>query len=265
MLEIFISDVHFPFEDPAAYALVEKVIKKIQPDILFLGGDIVDMYAVSSHDKDPSRATPRYFQEEIEYSKEKLTKLRKILPNAEIYYKEGNHETRLTRFLLKNAPVLYGMKQVSLPYLLGLNELNIKWIKNGQRKAIGKLHHLHGNEIGGAGDNPAATKFKRMQCNFIFGHHHTQSKYSSRAYDGNIHAGFANPCLCDLEPEYLHHSHNWSHGFSVIDYAKNGDFQLDQIQIVKPGVHSAKAACMVRGIRFEVDLKPAKPSKKEAA
>jgi hypothetical protein len=205
------------------------------------------MYAVSSHDKDPSRATGFNLQGEIDYCKRKLLEWKKAAPKAKIYYKEGNHETRLTRYLQSNAKALFGLEALEIPVLLNLKALGIEWVPNFKKKQIGKLWHLHGNEIGGSGQNVAHAKFRRTQANIIFGHHHTENKHTTRSYDGAVHGAWSNPCLCDLECEYMHHTHNWSHGFAVIEYHSNGNFQVDQIQILKTSSKGDKARCMVRG------------------
>ena len=252
ILELVASDIHFPFEDQPAYELFVKVATDLQPDILVLLGDIIDNYAVSAHDKDADRATPAAFKEEMRYARQKLEQLRELLPKTRIIYKEGNHETRLKRYILKNAPVLSSLKCTTLPDLLDLKSLDIEWIGNDERLQIGRLHHIHGNEIGGGGSSPARLKYQRMQCNFIFGHLHTRDKYRARAYDGQQHGAYANPCLCNLKAEYIHHAANWSLGFTLIDHDTDRTFQVEEIEVIKPNDDSRQAKCNVRGRIFTV-------------
>jgi predicted phosphodiesterase len=252
ILEFVASDIHFPYEDRAGYELFRLVAEDLQPNVLVLLGDIIDAYAVSAHDKDANRATPAAFKEELLYAKTKLSELRDTLPNTRIIYKEGNHETRLSRYISKNAPVLSGLSSVTLPELLDLNSLNIEWIPNDGRLKIGKMWHIHGNEVAGGGQSPARLKYTRMQCNFIHGHHHQRDKFRPRAYDGSQHGAYSNPCLCDLEPEYAHHTHNWSLGFTIIDHDTDETFQVEEIEIVKAETRSANAKCNVRGRIYEV-------------
>lgn len=254
ILEVVASDIHYPYQDAAGYELFVKVVTELQPNILVLLGDIMDCYAVSAHDKDANRGTPAAFKEELVYARTKLGELRDRLPNTRIIYKEGNHETRLSRYISKNAAVLSNIAALTLPELLSLNELKIEWIPNDGRLRIGKMWHIHGNEIGGGGQSPARLKYTRMQCNFIFGHHHQRDKFRPRAYDGQQHGAYANPCLCDLEPEYAHHAHNWSLGFTIIDHDTDGTFQVEEIEIVKPSTRARMAKCNVRGRIYEVDI-----------
>ena len=254
MLELVASDIHFPYEDAAAYAIFLAVAKALQPDILVLLGDIMDCYAVSAHDKDPNRATPASFRDELLYTRTRLGELRDLLPNARIIYKEGNHETRLKRYIVKNAAAISNLKAITLTELLDLGSLNIEWIDNEARLRIGKLWHIHGNEVAGAGMSPARLKYTRMQCSVIFGHHHQRDKYRPRAYDGTQHGAYANPCLCDLEPDYVHHAHAWSHGFTLIDHDDDGTFQVEETEVIKPASRARIAKCNVRGEIFSVDL-----------
>lgn len=243
-LEIVASDIHFPYEDPQAYAVFIQVVTDLQPDVIVLLGDIMDCYTVSAHDKDPNRATPAAFKDELLYTRTRLGDLRAAVPKARLIYFEGNHETRYSRYIAKNAPILKTSAR-TIPELLQLNELNIEWIANGDRLRIGKMWHIHGNEIAGGGNSPARLKYQRMQCNFIFGHHHQRDKFRPRTYDGQQHGAYANPCLCLLEAEYLHHAHNWSHGFTIIDHDTDGTFQVEETEIIKPAPGQAK--CNVRG------------------
>jgi predicted phosphodiesterase len=254
VLEMVASDIHYPFEDQAAYALFLEVAKDLQPDLLVLLGDIIDAYAVSAHDKDANRSTPAAFQEELAYARRKLVEIRELLPNTRIIYKEGNHETRISRYIHKNAQVLSNLKCLTLPEMLDLSSLNIEWIGNDERLRIGRMWHIHGNEVAGAGLSPARLKYSRMQCSFIFGHHHQRDKHRPRAYDGSQHGAYGNPCLCDLEPEYVHHAHAWSHGFTLIDHDTDNSFQVDETEIIKPSTRSKEAKCNVRGKIYRVEL-----------
>jgi hypothetical protein len=165
--ELLGSDFHFPFEDKPSYGLFLKVAKDLQPDILCLLGDIADFYAVSAHDKDPNRATPSAFKSEIGYIREKLKQMRDACPDARMIFKSGNHETRLERYINKNAAALKDLDCLSIKSLLGLDELNIEYVPNEGRLKIGKLHHIHGNEVAGGGESPARLKYRRMGCNFV--------------------------------------------------------------------------------------------------
>jgi predicted phosphodiesterase len=259
MLELFASDIHFPYEDRAAYGLFVEVAKKVQPDLIFLGGDIIDCYSVSKYDRDPARKLT--LQADLNYTVAELSKLREVAPNAEITFLEGNHETRLTRYLHSKAEELSVLDALNLQSLLRLQDLNIRWISNGTRTKIGKLWHLHGNEIAGGGSiNVARQKFLSVQSNIIFGHHHVLQNYIKRDYEGNIRGAWANGCLCDVEPDYAHYT-EWTQGFTMIEYAPSGNFNVDQIPVIKRSIHSRQASCFFRGEEVHYNSQRVNPNK----
>lgn len=250
MLECFISDVHFPYHDRAGWGLTLEVIKAVKPEIIFLGGDIIDFYSVSQYDKDPARKLT--LQKDLDYTYEELVKLRKLAPKAEIVFLQGNHEHRLERYLHSKAEELSCLEALTLPNLLHLSSLKIKWIPNGTRIKIGKLWHIHGNEIAGAGANVAKAKFDKLGSNVIFGHHHKLQSYTRRNYDGDMHGAWANGCLSDLQAEYAHFT-DWILGISLIEYGKLGNFHVEQVPIIKTSVNSKRASCFVRGVEYQFE------------
>lgn len=221
--------------------------------MVFLGGDILDCYAVSQYDREPNRKLT--LQQDLDYAFEELSRLRKACPKGtEIMFLEGNHETRLTRYLQSKAEELSVLNALRLPELLKLDKLKIKWIPNGSRIKVGKLWHLHGNEIAGGGVNIAKSKFDRLGTNIIFGHHHKMQSFIKRNYEGEVCGAWANPCLSDLQPDYAHFT-DWVLGFTVIEYSDHtGNFNVDQVAIDKPHVNSRKASCFIRGKEYEAEV-----------
>ncbi len=54
---LIIPDLHAPYHDARAFALMLKVGKALRPKKIVIMGDFMDCYCVSDHDKDPQRAT----------------------------------------------------------------------------------------------------------------------------------------------------------------------------------------------------------------
>jgi len=248
MLEMFLSDIHFPYQDKPAWGLTLEVVKDLKPNLVFLGGDITDFYSVSRYDREPERKLT--LQQDLNYTYEELSKLRKAAgKEAEIIFLEGNHEQRMAKFLHSKAEELSVLEALDLKNLLRLDSLKIKWVPNGSRIKIGKLWHLHGNEIAGGGTNIAKSKFDKLGSNVIFGHHHKLQSYTKRNYEGEVCGAWANGCLSDLQPDYAHFT-DWILGFSLIDYGKTGNFNVDQVPIIKPSVNSRTANCFIRGKEY---------------
>ncbi len=249
MREIFLSDIHYPYEDVAAEGLALRVLKELQPDLIHLGGDIIDNVAFSRHDKKPQQELEG--QAHIDYTRRKLQKIRSLTPNARIEFKEGNHETMLPRYLRGNARSATALRDLHLPNLLGLKELDISWIPNMAIHQVGKLYHVHGNEANlRGGVHVAKGMYMKYHANVIFGHFHRLQSYIQTRYQQADEGAWANPCLCNKQVDY-EGAPNWQHGFSIIDYGKSGVFHVDQIPILRRG--KELVSCFVYGREFEFD------------
>ena len=226
---LFLSDIHIPYQDDLALNLAIKYGVDNKVDCIWLNGDIMDMYQASDHEKLPSHAE---LKEEIEMTREFLANLRAIFPKATIYYKEGNHERRWLRMLMKKAPELIGCEEFELPVILKFAEHKIIWIENETLTKFGKLNVLHGNEFKGSGGvNPARALYMRAKSNAIAGDKHKTGENTEGSLDGKIVTTWAVGCLCDLNPKYMPFAHaSWNLGFAHIKM--NGkEFHVDNKRI----------------------------------
>ena len=228
-----LSDVHLPYHDPKAIELtIEYAKKKLNPNVIYLNGDIMDVYQASRFTKDRRL---RDLQGELEITREFLDYINEQFPKAKKYYKMGNHEDRWESFLKSKAPELLGIPEFKLPVLLKFGEKGYQHIHSKQFTYAGKLAILHGHEVfaGFGGQvNPARTIFTRAISSTLIGHHHRTSEHSEKDLRGNIISTFSQGCLCGLRPEYMPHN-KWNHGFAFIEVDNDGGFQLDNLRIVK--------------------------------
>ena len=65
---------------------------------------------------------------------------------------------------------------------------------------------------------------------------------------------YANPCLCLLKAEYLHHAHSWSNGFTLIDHDTDRSFQVEEIEVIKPHDEARTGKANVRGKIYTVEV-----------
>jgi len=249
MIELFWTDQHIPMNDKAAHELVLSVAESIQPDRIWLGGDWCDFEPVSRWPGKPARVLQ--LQKEINKQVEELTRLREICPNAEIWFKEGNHEDRLTRYLDSGAKELSSLDCLKLTSLLSLAELDIRFVSNLDRTKFGKLWHLHGNEIRASGINISSTVFRKLGVNCIFGHFHRTQTHFQRFYDRDTRAAWAIGTTGHLEPTYSTHN-DWSQSIAIVEYVSSGNFQVDIVSINKTKKRAANA--LWRGKQFSIQL-----------
>lgn len=244
MLELFTSDIHWPYHDEQAWALTVKVAKDLQPKLWFFGGDNTDFYALSDFQKDPKLRLE--LQNELDCSIKNYTLARNTCPNAQFILQAGNHEARWDKYLISKAPELKYLDACKLPTVLHLDKLEIEYLPNGTRKKIGNLNHIHGNEFKVSYGTPAMAMYNKIQANVIFGHYHRVDAYYRRCYDGHQESAHSNGCLSSLEVEYMHHA-NWQQSFSLIEYDRQGNFIVEQIVLHR---NEKEVFCLVRGKRY---------------
>lgn len=231
---LFLSDIHLPYHDINSLTLAIKYGKEKKVNTIYLNGDIMDFHKASFHEQDPSKRDLSY---ELEQCRQFLQLLRREFPNANIFYKEGNHEARWERFLRVKAPVVLGIEEFQLKVLLKLAEFKVHWIPNNQLVIMGKLHAIHGNEYkGGGGINVARTLWLRAGASVIAGDKHKTQSGLKTNIDKSIVGTWSVGCLCELNPDYLTFN-EWGHGFAHITIESNGSFTVENKQIINGKVH----------------------------
>lgn len=226
-----LSDIHIPYQSNEALTLAIQHCVDRKIDILYLNGDVLDAYEISSFERDPSK---KNFVSEVAAARAFLKTLRTIFPKIPIYFKEGNHEARLTTFLRRRAPELLGFEVLQLKSLLHLDELNIIHVPSKVISKAGKINIVHGHEFAKgfvAPVNPARGFFMKGKANMIGGHHHQDSAHSENTLDGKQLVCYSTGHLADPHPEY-HPFNNWSHGFADITFSEGGDFVVSRYKII---------------------------------
>lgn len=224
-----ISDIHIPAHDPETIKLFVAECKRRAVVGIVLNGDVLDSHEVSDHLRDPSAI--RYC-DEIDQGKKFLAWLRKRLPNAEIVYKEGNHEDRVSRYLLNRAPAIEGLEGVNLQSWLHLGDFGIEWIGDKRIIHLGKLNLIHGHEYkGGGGVNPARWLYLRAGSVAMCGHFHRVSEHHERNIDMRYKAAWSLGCACYLHPRYAP-INNWQHGFAFVHLEKDGNFAVENKRVL---------------------------------
>ncbi len=210
---LVLSDIHIPYHDVEAVQLaVEKGISE-GCDTVYLNGDILDFFGLSFHEKD-ARKRPGVKQE-IEMAKEFFQYLRYKFPKANIYFKPGNHEHRLERYLVIKAPELLDCEEFKLNILLELEKFKIIFIDKRTKVYFGDLLVEHGDRMKSGGVNPAKTLFNKYKRHVLCGHFHRKSEHIEKIYDGKLISTFSTGCLCELEPEFFE-VNNHVHGMAIV-------------------------------------------------
>ena len=227
---LVLSDIHVPFHDPDALRIAIEYGIAEKPDAVLLNGDTLDFYACSDHEKDPRKVD---WMGEIEAGRQLLRMMRTAFPNVPIYFKEGNHEYRLQRHLMKYSQILLGMPEFEIPTLMKFGEYGIGHVSNKTNIYAGKLNIVHGDEYrGGGGINPARWLSLRTGEPTVCGHFHRTSSHMDRTIRHDIRGWWSTGCLCELTPDYLPYN-QWNHGFAMVHLNEDGTFELENMTIVQ--------------------------------
>jgi len=211
---LWMSDVHVPFHSIEAVTAALELGVMEQVDCIFLGGDFMDFYSISTYEKDP---TKRSFMEEIKTGKEMLKRIREVFPDQSIFFIVGNHEERLEKYMRVKAPELLDSEAFKIEELLDLNTLGIHVIKDKRMVHAGDLTLLHGHEFGrgSGGVFPARSLMNKAHTSAICGHWHRPSDFAVNDVQGNVIRSYSTGCLCELHPEYMP-LNDWQHGCAII-------------------------------------------------
>jgi len=231
---LVLSDVHFPYHDEEALGSAIQYGIQEQVNTILLNGDILDFYQLSRFDKDPSK--PK-MKTELEQGRWFMKALRTAFPKARIYYKLGNHEDRLEKWLRIKAPEWIGMDEFELKMLLRFGENQIQLIDSSATIKAGNLNIIHGHEyLGGGTVNRARNLYLKAKASTICGHFHRKSEFTTRDINNNIQGAWTTGCLCELYPEYMKGHSDWVHGFAVVKVNKDGTFSVDNKLIIDGNV-----------------------------
>ena len=225
---LVLSDIHFPYHNVKALRAAIAYGVKEGVDCIILNGDILDFYALSDFSKDPSK--PK-FRQEIKLGKWFLNELRMAFPKAQIYYKIGNHEMRLERYLMVKAPEILDCEEFRLEILLEFAKHHVILIDKYTVIKAGNLNIIHGHEYKGAGGvYPAKYIYGKSKVNTLCGHYHRSSTYVDKNMNSEYNGGFSTGCLCELSPDYLPYN-EWIHGFAVVTMKSGGNFSVQNLTI----------------------------------
>jgi len=227
---LILSDIHFPYhdEDALRIAVMKGVSENV--DCVLLNGDILDFYQLSDFSKDPSK--PK-MKTELEQGRWFMKALRETFPKAPIYYKIGNHEARLERWLRLKAPEWLDTEEFQINVLLKFGEHKIQLIDSHTIIQAGSLTILHGHEYKGAGTvNPARNLYLKTKVSAICGHYHRKSEFLTKNVNEIISGCWTTGCLCELNPEYMPKGNDWVHGFAIVEMLKEGNFKVNNYCII---------------------------------
>ena len=238
-----IPDVHIPFHDRKAWALMLKVIAKRKPMVCIILGDFGDFYSVSSHQKNPKHRN-LLLVDEVAAVNGALDQLDSVLPKGcKKYFIQGNHEERLDRYVSSRAPDLFEV--CDTPSLFQLTKRGWHYTPYRQHVKIGKVYYTH--DTGKAGAN-AHIQAERAFCdNAVVGHTHRMAFNVQGNTRRSAHVAAMFGWLGNIDAaEYMHvvnARRDWTLGFGTGWMQPNGVTFLQPHPIVN-------YTCVVDGVLY---------------
>lgn len=219
-----IADLHGPYLDAKVMTAFLKRTK--DKTAVLIDGDLMDSESLSRHLKGHNM---------IEYDKE-IELCHKILKGLKeefdhVYFKEGNHDFWLERYLLTNAREVFRLRGMDLKTLLRTGELGVEHIHNLKYIQYGDLDIVHGHEFPGFGMGkfPATGLLDKWQTfkhsyevKVLGAHSHRQDKAVSRKSKGSEWGhGWVIGCMCIKQASYNPFA-GWEQGWADAEIFEGG-------------------------------------------
>ena len=195
--------------DEAACAVVPVVAAKMQPDVVVLLGDHLDLAEWSTRFARPTDllATSQFALQTVH---DWIASIRASAPNARIVYIEGNHEDRIRRGLVEQASPAQALRAVndtedalSVARLLALSSLGVEYVgPYGSDVWIEGVRFVHGEKVRPKGGATAAAVLADATTSTWFGHVHRLELAQRTIHDHNgprVITAASPGCLCRVD------------------------------------------------------------------
>jgi predicted phosphodiesterase len=226
---IILPDMQVPYHDTRSLEAVEKYMAAHKWDGYLNLGDFLDFNELSTYVKARPGAVKEDVAQTFAVGREILQRHARILRtrnvDARMVLLQGNHDYRAVRYAEEH-PGLKG--QLDVPKNLGLEELDIEWIKSwedGKLFKLGNAHFTHGLLVG---KYAAARMVDHYGVCIYFGHTHSVEFHPKVRHgkDQTLEGG-ALGCLCKYNQQYLKGSPtNWQQAVSTLFLRPGGNYNL---------------------------------------
>lgn len=223
---LFIPDCHFPSHDATAWSLMLQAAQDFKPHEVVILGDFFDCYCVSRYDKHPQKMFLD-LKEELEVGVIAIERVMNLLKPQKLWFLEGNHEVRVSKYIQLNAPLLMGaVTEARELFGLPKSAAYIPYGINGWVNFDG-LYAMHGYVTG---KNAGAKCLDRYGRSVIFGHTHNLSESHKSILDGPTIRAFNCGWLGSFEKaagDYVSDIASWTHGFATGLFQKSGKWTVN--------------------------------------
>lgn len=209
-LTVILPDIHIPVDDPAAVEWALWVVREINPSKVILLGDVLDLDALSRFQKTLRRQAG--LLEELDVVRDWIAEVAAEWAEREVVYLYGNHEVRLESYLLRNAPELAELPELSLRALL---RIPASWTTVPYKHAYMEQGVLveHGVRFA---HGLCQSNLNRLGMSSVCGHSHRAALAHRRMPDGRVITAVESGCLSQVSMGYAPLT-DWVAAVTVID------------------------------------------------
>lgn len=226
---VFLSDLHFPYQDDAAVASSLALVRELQPHRVVLNGDLNDFFQLSRFNTGLERLD--HLQDEIDAANGFRAAVRDVAQNALLDECEGNHDNRIVSYVQKNARALVSLHALEPANLFGYRELDIHWHSGAGFLLRPEFLVKHGTLVRSEAGASAKAEFMQAGISGISGHTHRLSTYRKGGY---VQRQWSEQgCLCRTDPDYVIGIPSWQQGVMVGEFAtKSASFVTHEVPFV---------------------------------
>ena len=244
---LIVGDLQMPHHDPRAVRAMLHFARDFKPDITIDLGDLLDFGYLAQKSLWRAEANPERILNDLDAAYEYLHALEKV--SKRVVFIEGNHEDRLRKYILENAPSLSVLADEDGPLNLhalltrGGRKLSRTEIVGpyGEAFVYESIVFKHGDSHA---KNAAATELADEGSSGVSGHVH-RFAMATRTDRKGAHAWYSNGCLCHIKGPNMPPGYrggetrvrNWQQGFIYgyvtprEDAADSGNFNLYPVVI----------------------------------
>ena len=221
-----------PFHDRSALDVALQITQTVKPDLSAFGGDWFDLADWT----DRFSRSPSFYWTTQPALLEAAWWVGQFMQYSQdgVMFK-GNHEARMDKAIINHMKESYGLRPanqmdgfpvMSIPFLLGLEDMKVRWIDQypeGEEWLNESLALKHGDTVSGKPGGTVGTEIVKKTFSVGFGHIHRQelaTKSIRRGGHWEAVKAFSPGCLCHIDgrlPGSNQHQ-NWQQGIAVIHY-----------------------------------------------
>lgn len=255
-----IDDELVPLHDERMINIINMMCKEFRPETIVDLSDTLDFAAISRFPADSD-----HFRHSLNPAINRVhnlyAQLRADNPESHIVAVDSNHTIRLARFLMKQVPELYGVRQagneskypaMTYPFLVNMEAVDVDWYGGygaaefvyGEEYNAPPIIFKHGTTVVSGGSTAAKESRDNPETHIVRGHGHRSEVHHRTTRAGEYLTSMMVGCGCHTDgrvPSYgsgvddggkiVKKQENWQQSVGLITDYLDGTYQFDMIMV----------------------------------